>query len=269
MADWDPRTEYARRLSERAATTAWHDRAHFLVSNLRLGVVAIAALMLYLVLAPRTVAPAWLLAPALVFVALMIWHARVLNALDRARRAEAYYQRGISRMDGTWVGTGPDGARFLAGHSYAADLDLFGAGSLFQLLTTARTEAGEETLGKWLAAPASASEVSARQGAVAELRERPGFREDLAVLAAEAHVSRTGTLAQWARASPAGLSSVHAWLFASCAIITFVVAAAVASIDQVTILHLVLWLAVQSVIASIGARASGGCPPASTLRRTT
>lgn len=251
MADWDPRSEYARRLSARAATTASRERTHLLVSNLRLATVAVAALLLYLVIAARSLAPIWLLAPALVFAALMIWHARVLNALDRAKRAEAYYHRGVSRMDGTWVGAGPDGGRFLTGHAYAADLDLFGAGSLFQLLTTARTEAGEETLGRWLAGPASASDVSARQGAVQELRERIDFREDLAVLAAEAHVSRTGTLARWSQKPPAGLTTVHAWIFAVCAVITTGIVVAVAAVDGVTTLHLVIWLTLQSLIAAI------------------
>ena len=35
-------------------------------------------------------------------------------------------------------------------HPYAADLDLFGEGSLFERLCTARTRAGEETLASWL-----------------------------------------------------------------------------------------------------------------------
>ncbi len=50
---------------------------------------------------------------------------------------------------------GPAAARPASGsrddsHLYAADLDLFGRGSLFELLSLARTQPGEETLAAWL-----------------------------------------------------------------------------------------------------------------------
>ena len=43
------------------------------------------------------------------------------------------------------------------------DLDLFGPASLFELLSIARTRAGEETLAAWLLAPADPDEIVARQ----------------------------------------------------------------------------------------------------------
>ena len=57
---------------------------------------------------------------------------------------------------------------------YADDLDLFGRGSLFELISTARTGAGESTLARWLLAPGERAEVVARQQAVEELRSRIG-----------------------------------------------------------------------------------------------
>ena len=108
----------------------------------------------------------------------MVLHDRVLRARSRARRAAAFYEAGIARVTDTWAGTGESGERFLvADHPYAADLDLFGRGSLFELLTTARIRAGEETLARWLLAPATTSDVRARQEAVRELqplRRSPG-----------------------------------------------------------------------------------------------
>src|SRR4030095_16539637 len=53
---------------------------------------------------------------------------------------------------------------------------------------------------------ASIAEVRGRHNAVAELRSKAIFREDLAVLAAESEVSRTGALAAWGQAAPAGLA---------------------------------------------------------------
>lgn len=215
----DPRSFYTRRLADLAADRAVGERRHVLVSNLRLLVFAVGALTAWLIFVPNAIGPAWLLLPALAFAVLMIAHARILNANDRTQRAQRYFERGLARLDGTWQGTGPDGARFLAGHPYAADLDLFGPGSLFQLLDTAKTEAGEDTLADWLCGPSGADVVLARQQAVAELREKPAFRERLAVIAAEAHVSRTGALVTWARSAPVDLKPSRAVLFGVCALV--------------------------------------------------
>ena len=119
----------------------------------------------------QVLSPAWLAAPLFAFVVLVVWHDRVLRVRTRARRAAAFYEQGIARVTDAWAGTGEPGDRFLiADHPYAADLDLFGRGSLFELLTTARIRAGEETLARWLLAPARTSDVRARQEAVLELQ---------------------------------------------------------------------------------------------------
>src|SRR6185295_12127366 len=117
-------------------------------------------------------------------------HELLLRRLDQRRRAERYFEKALARLDGKWAGTGEAGERYLiADHPYAQDLDLFGKGSLFELLCTARTHIGEDTLARWLLSPASPDVVQARQQAVEELRPRLELREDLAVLAEEA---RTG-----------------------------------------------------------------------------
>src|SRR5262249_37597999 len=91
-----------------------------------------------------------------------------------------------ARLDHDWAGRGVPGTRFLQeAHPNAVDLDLFGTGSLFELLCTARTRKGEETLAAWLLNPAPVEEVRARQEAVADLRPRLGLRADLALLGAE------------------------------------------------------------------------------------
>ena len=68
-------------------------------------------------------------------------------------------------------------------HPYADDLDLFGKGSLFQLLCTARTRPGEAMLAGWLKRRATIDELRARQQAIDELRPMLDLREDLAVVA--------------------------------------------------------------------------------------
>ena len=158
--------------------------------------------------------------PAVAFVALIVVHARILNRNERAVRARRIYERGIDRLEGRWAGSGSDGARFLEGHEYARDLDLFGPGSLFQLLNVGKTEAGEQTLADWLKHPAPLAEVRARQGAVAELTPQIQFRETLAVVAAEAHVGRTSALDRWAAMAPVGLPVAAGVLFLICGVVT-------------------------------------------------
>ena len=219
MAD-DPRTVYQRRQAYWNAEIARHEARHLQVSNLRLAAVAAFGLLLWLAIGRDAVPGALVLAPIALFFLLLPVHARVLNARDRALRARGYYDRGLSRLDETWKGHGESGDRFLEGHPYARDLDLFGDASLFQRLTTARTQAGEDTLARWLGAPASATEVLARQGAVRELAARQDVREALAIFAAEARVSRTGSLAAWAQAHPAGLTVMHLVAFAAVGLVT-------------------------------------------------
>ena len=67
------------------------------------------------------------------------------------------------------------------GHPYAADLDLFGRASLFQLMEAVGTHLGEATLARWLLAPAPPATVAARQPAVAELAPRIDWRDELAL----------------------------------------------------------------------------------------
>jgi len=147
----------------------------------------------------------WYLAlPALAFVALAILHENVLRQIRIRARAINFYHRGLARLEGRWAGTGETGDRFLDPvHPYARDLDLFGAGSLFELLCTARTRAGEETLAKWLLAPAPVDEVQQRSEAVRDLKGRTDFHEHLFC---QADTVRLGTypetLAAWGEQIP-------------------------------------------------------------------
>src|SRR5689334_19591314 len=85
---------------------------------------------------------------------------RVTRTWRRAARAAAYYEHRLAVLDGDWTGRGEPGNRYLDDtHPYAADLDLFGDGSLYELLCTARTRAGQDTLAVWLLRPAPAAEV--------------------------------------------------------------------------------------------------------------
>jgi hypothetical protein len=258
----DPRSEYGRRIARWSHAIARGERKHLLVSNLRLAVAVGGAAMAWQAFHRDTIPAAWMFAPFLGFLALVVAHARVIGQNERAARARRLYQRGVDRLEGRWPSTGPDGARFLAGHPYARDLDLFGPASLFQLLHTVRTEAGEDTLASWLSGAAAVGDIRSRQAAVAELRSRVDFREDLAVLAAEAHVGRTTALASWAAAQPAGLTVGAAAVLAACAAVSAaLIGAGIFEINavasgqpppgRVTLPMIAGWLIIQAAVAAV------------------
>lgn len=179
----DARAEYDVRLARRRAGAAALAADERRIGTWRLLVFAAAALIAWLAFGPG-VLPGWsVVLPVVAFVALLLRHARVIPARRQADRAVAFYERGVARLDDAWAGGGVAGDRYAdARHPYAGDLDLFGDGSLFELLCTARTRAGQDCLAAWLLAPAAPDEVRARQAAVTALRPRLDLREELAVL---------------------------------------------------------------------------------------
>jgi len=146
----------------------------------------------------------WVFAPAAAFATLFIIHERLLRVAEQRRRSIRYFERALDRLEGKWAGQGEAGDRFLdPAHPYARDLDLFGKGSLFELLCTARTQVGVETLAEWLLYPADPDTVRSRQLAVDDLRSQVDWREELAVVADEARSGVHATaLAAWGEAAP-------------------------------------------------------------------
>jgi len=204
----DPRQAYSERLEARRAAVAAHEQRHRTIGNLRLLVFVTAAVLAWLAWGRGAVSPLWLALPVAAFASLVVAHERVLRARKAAQRAVAHYEKALARLDGQWAGNGEPGGRFLdRSHPYAEDLDLFGIASLFELLCTARTRMGEETLSRWLLAPAEPAMLRMRHEAIAELRGMLDLREDLAVLGEDV---RTGVhpdaLAAWGEQPPAVIS---------------------------------------------------------------
>ncbi len=205
----DPRSTYVRLLDERRNAIAVRESRHNLFGYFRLAAAAAAIAIVWMALAQQSFSVLWAAIPIGVFIGLIVLHEHLLRRLDRHRRAVRYYERALARLDGNWQGTGETGERYIdPAHPYAEDLDLFGKGSLFELLCTARTHIGEDTLARWLLAPADGDTIRARQKAVEELRPRLDLREDLAIVAEEA---RTGVepvaLAAWGEAAGPGRHS--------------------------------------------------------------
>lgn len=193
--------EYTRRLQSHQRALARWEGAEHRVADLRLVVFAAALVLGFVIYQWGQVSALWLLVPALAFLALLLVHEPIRRRVLRSGRAIDFYKRGLARMEDRWAGSGTQGLNFLdLDHPYAADLDLFGEGSLFELLCAARTKAGEEALAAWLLAPTSPEFVADRQEAVRELRPRLDLREDLELLGVDVREGMDpAALIEWGR----------------------------------------------------------------------
>ena len=194
-----PLDEYRRRLESLEARRARRLHHDLQLSRLRLLAFGVGA-ALGVAAVRGALSVWWVVLPIAGFIILVRVHERVLSdALDLLRRI-LFYGRGIARLEDRWAGGGEAGDRFHdAHHLYAPDLDLFGRGSLFELLSVARTRAGEETLAHWLKHPAALPEIHARQEAVSELARLLDLRESLAAAGVDARAGvHTESLVSWA-----------------------------------------------------------------------
>ncbi|HYC62304.1 MAG TPA: DNA mismatch repair protein MutS [Thermoanaerobaculia bacterium] len=193
---------YAQHLDARRADAAALRNRERRTSIVRLLLIAAAVALAFWNLAAALV-------PVVLFVALVVLHERIIRARKRADNGAAFYERGLGRIDGTWQGKGDPGNDFTDDHHpYAGDFDVFGKGSLFELISIAVTAAGRRRLATWLKEPSrDANEIGSRQTAVLELRENVALREDMSIASSE--VTReieSAKLDEWSALPPVTLS---------------------------------------------------------------
>jgi hypothetical protein len=87
------------------------------------------------------------------------------NEIGNIRNGENIYSDGSAFSDGR--------------HPYSSDLDIFGPGSLFQLVNRTATSLGSQKLSSWLGKPADRKTIEQRQEAVRELSARKGWTQDV------------------------------------------------------------------------------------------
>ncbi len=200
MSGVSPSDQYADRLRRWETRASRLEAVESRLGSARLLLAAAAAIIAWESWHGHRLSPLWLIAPIAAFVGAVIYHASVRRGRTRARRAAAFYRSGLARIQDRWAGGGRQGERFADPHHvYAADLDLFGKGGLFELLCAARTRMGEEALASWLLAPATPEQIRERHACIGDLRDRVDLREDLAVLGEDSKVGvHPQSLLAWA-----------------------------------------------------------------------
>jgi hypothetical protein len=196
--------EYVARKEARMQTRAERERIHIRIGNFKLLVTAAGLALAWYALGMRRASAYWLAIPVALYIALAIWHELTIRARTRVERAAVFYERGIARIEDRWSGSGSPGDQFRdAAHIYADDLDIFGHGGLFELLSSAQTPMGEERLAKWLTSASGVAEIRDRQANINDLRERLDFREATALLGGGLTGSLDAkALAAWAETPP-------------------------------------------------------------------
>jgi hypothetical protein len=178
-------------------------------------VLVIAGLVLvWFSLYEHAISSWWILAPCVLFVVVARVHSAVLLRRAWAERSIAYFERGLAKIEDRWNELPSREVHIEAGSSlFARDLDLFGRGGLFDLLCTARTSMGEDTLAEWLLEPATRDKVLARQASVGELRERFDLREELASCEGPGVAKLDlGALTTWGGSDDAPVAEWMRWL---------------------------------------------------------
>ena len=221
-----PGEEYASRLAAREASVRQLGASQERVGAVRLLLAAVVLALAWSSWGERWLSSLWMLAPVVAFIGAIAYHAALRRRHSLASRAAEFYRRGLARLEDRWLGSGNRGERFGdIHHVYSADLDLFGEGSLFELLCAARTRMGEETLAGWLLGPAAAAEVRVRQACVMDLRDRLDLRERIGTLGAEQESAlHPGRLLDWAE-GPAVLG--RRWMLGAALLPVFLIAALV------------------------------------------
>jgi hypothetical protein len=211
----NPSEVYAARLAARYDEQQRLTRRHGLLSACHRLLLGALVLLVILVDKEGPLAKIALIGgPALLLGNLIVRRARVARIMRRSQWLARLHEQRLACVEDRWAGTGEPGTRYLdPEHPAAADLDLFGVGSLFERVATPCTRAGEDVLAGWLLALARADEVRDRQAAIAELRGRLELREELAYLAGQVAVSSEFPhVARWGEAAPILTLPAARWL---------------------------------------------------------
>ncbi len=178
-----PELEYQSRVARAKNSHAQLETTDRALSALRAVVFLVICVLAYLCFYIEAFSWPWLLIPSVVFMCCVFIHNGVIQKLGKERKKVEYYRKCLLRIKGQWQTFANTGERYRdVGHPCSSDLDIFGNGSLFQMLCLARTRVGENTLAAWLQNSANKGEVESRQQAVEELRNQLDEREAIGLL---------------------------------------------------------------------------------------
>jgi len=113
------------------------------------------------------------------FAGLVLWHQKLKTQQTYIRLLYENYDQALKRLAGEWKSFPDKGEDFKdPTHPYSDDLDLFGAGSLFQWINIAKTFRGREKLKEILTQPPEGLRtIQMKQEAIKELAKNLAWRQ--------------------------------------------------------------------------------------------
>ena len=226
-APHSPATEYRTRRDRFASVFASNDRRFRQLSNARLAIGLLGLVIAAVSIGGGWISAWWLFLPIAIFIGLAVLHDQAERERGQASRGVAFYESALARVEGKWAGKGHGDDDYSSpAHLYAGDLDLFGRGSLFELLNIARTKAGERKLADWLLASGEISVIRQRQQAVEALMPRLALRQEIALMGENSRSAiDRDAMAKWGAQPPVHVFQAARWValvLALAFLITFV-----------------------------------------------
>lgn len=178
----DPRAAYQARIDAMAVLGKKLIRRDHRFVRFRVAVFVMAVGLAILCLGdPDYVSWWWISIPALLFVALLPFHQACIKRLKRTQAVSGFHASRLRRLDRQFGADVSNGSEFTNDlHPWTQDLDVFGPGSLFQLLNECRTQPGRRKLAEWLQTISDGDTIRLRQARAQGLKNELALRESLA-----------------------------------------------------------------------------------------
>jgi len=193
---------------------------------------------------------------AIIFMWMLTVHKRIKAQFTYWEALVRINENAIHRLEDQWVEFPNTGERYAdPEHRYAADLNIFGHGSLFQYVNAATSPVGEDRLAQMLGSPAGLKEINDRQQALQELSRQLDWRQHFQATGMLDNGKQTGDLEKLLAWSEEKLVLTNKYL--PLLLLIPVVTIILAALGYLQVLPSYLWafpLAIQIVIVALTGR---------------
>lgn len=204
MTQTDLRNFYGARRAHFTSLLASLNKQINLISNFRLAVAIAFLILLYFTFSYRDLS--YILLPLLIaFILLVRKHAVLFRRKVQVENLKRIQENELAVLQRDFSGNS-SGSDFIdIHHPFTHDLDIFGAGSLFQYLNRCHTPSGKQHLAHLLSSTClNEKEIRRRQDAVGELAAKSDFRQHIEALTMQIdeHPGDHQSLAHWLAQRP-------------------------------------------------------------------
>ena len=243
-----PREAYEKRLSEINDRVKEYTQRDLMFVRIRTGIF-IAALLLGILCIGESkhVSWLWMLVPTGIFGALLPFHQRCLKKLSTAQAIVRFHESRLNRLDRKFGSDVVDGAEFADElHPWTQDLDVFGRGSLFQMLNECRTLPGRRLLAAWMTEICTGEAIRVRQARAQGLKNELKLREALACVPDSANWQTAEVmLRQWVQ-EPSQPISIGILIWSTVIGLIAVPVIALAMLEMVQLRYVLLLIVLQT-----------------------